>query len=210
MTEADQKILNRVADKLKKSEPIHQTLPGKGLLKIERPVPFLIVYRIPKEGEDHFTNSLGRTESSYIIGEDNKLLCEIVNLVVQTLTHQYSSFLLIEIWMTHKNDAPPFTIYTHQKSAIQVSKKLSTELNNILNYNWSKTAVVSRGDEISAPEGFQSLVPVDEMDKHNVTFIGLEVAPVFINTDTGQPYPLMLRELRSGYSTALRKSFLSL
>ncbi|MCH5717490.1 hypothetical protein [Niabella hibiscisoli] len=46
MTEANQKILNRLQDKLKKSEPIHITLPGNGLLKIEKPVPFLLVYRL--------------------------------------------------------------------------------------------------------------------------------------------------------------------
>ncbi len=48
MTETNQKILNRLQDKLKKSEPIHITLPGNGLLKIEKPVPFLLVYRLEK------------------------------------------------------------------------------------------------------------------------------------------------------------------
>lgn len=206
MTDADQKILNRIADKLNKAEPIHITLPGKGLLKIERPVPFLVVYRIPKE-EDFFSNYLGRSESSYIISEDNKLLCEIIKLVSENLSVKYNAFLLVEIWINNNSEATPFTIHSHQKSAVNISKSLGAELNKILNYSWSKTASVNRSEAITVPPDRQPLMSEAGFEKRHITYIGLEINPVYINAETGQPYPLMLRELRSGYSTALRKSF---
>lgn len=205
MQGSDQKILNRIADKLKKSEPIHITLPGKGLLKIERPVPFLIVFRIPKE-PDVFSSYLGRTESSYIISEDNELLCDIIKIVTQNLSHKYNGFLLIEIWTSHHAGQTPFVIHTHQKSAVGVSKNLRNELNKILHYKWDKTASVKRSQAVAVPPGRHTVMNETELEKQHVTFIGLEIAPVYIDAETGQPYPLLLRELRSGYSTAMRKS----
>lgn len=207
MAEQHHKILNRIADKLKKSEPIHITLPGKGVLKIEQPVPFLVVYRIPEEGKDVFTTSLGRTESSYIIAANNDLLRDVVSLITQTLSDQYNGFLLVEMWMNEDYDAPPFTIHVNQKGITTVSKKLSSELNKILNHGWSKTAVVKRDKTIDLPVSYQPLIEESELEKRNVSFVGLEIAPVYINRATGKPFPLLLRDLRAKYSKALRKGF---
>lgn len=90
--ETEQKILNRISDKLKKAEPIHIALPGQGLLKIEQPAPFLVVYRLPQKEKDDFSNTMGKTESSYIIAEDNALLQNIINLIIKTLSDQYNRF----------------------------------------------------------------------------------------------------------------------
>ena len=206
MTDADQKILNRVGDKLKKAEPIHITLPGKGLLKIEQHVPFLVVFRKPANSDDSFTHTLGRTESSYIIAEDGELLRQIVACIIQHSSEKYNRFLLVETWISAEEGESPFTIHTCQKSAIDVSKKLVTELNNITHHKWSKTATVCRGDAMPLPAGYKPLIDNSELEKGNVTFIGMEIVPVFINSETGEPYPLLLRELRAGYSMALRKS----
>ncbi len=204
--ESEQKILNRINDKLKKAEPIHITLPGQGLLKIEQPAPFLVVYRLPKKEKDYFSNTLGKTESSYIIAEDNALLQNIVHLIIKTLSDQYNRFLLLEIWMATNSNALPFTIHTSHKSTNDVSKKLCAELNKISNHNWLKTATISRDKRTPAPEETQPLISNESIEKGNVTFVGLEIAPFYINSETGEPYPLLLREMRRAFSAALRKS----
>lgn len=40
-----------------------------------------------------------------------------------------------------------------------------------------------------------------------VTLIGVEIAPIYMNMDTGRAYPLVLRDLRAKFSKAIRKGF---
>ncbi|MGN7783060.1 flavohemoglobin expression-modulating QEGLA motif protein [Niabella sp. 22666] len=208
MTEANQKILNRLQDKLKKSEPIHISLPGNGLLKIEKPVPFLLVYRLG-EGKDYFPNRLGKTESAYLIAEDSEdgLMRKIIQAVSNLLADKFNGFLIVETWLSPKVYQSPFTIHISQKRAIDTARKLDTELNKIPIPSWGKTSVIKKQQEPATPEAMQPLLKKEYIEKHGITFIGLEIAPVYVNEATGKPYPLFLRELRANYSKALRKSF---
>lgn len=206
MAEETQKILNRITDKLKKGQPIHETLPGKGLLKIDQAVPFLLVYRHVGNENNAWLQGLAATESSYIIAADNKLLHCIVEAIVHHLYDRFNGFLLVEIWAARATDKPPFTIYVNQKSGNSVSKKFCVELNKISSYNWNKTSVIKRSADIKLPDAYQPLITEQVAEKSGITFLGVEVMPVFINRETGEPYPLLLRDLRAKYTIALRKS----
>ncbi|MCH5599358.1 tyrosine/phenylalanine carboxypeptidase domain-containing protein [Niabella ginsengisoli] len=207
MTEAGQKILNRLQDKLKKSDPIHISLPGNGILKIEKAVPFLLVYRL-RGGKDYFANRLGKTESSYlVIEEDNEgLLVKIVESISNLFADKFKGFLVVETWLAPQPYQSPFTIYINQKSAIDTARKLDAELNKIPIPSWGKTSLIKKQDEPAAPQDKKPLSK-EYLEKHGITLVGLEIAPVYINEITGKPYPLFLRELRASYSKALRKSF---
>src|SRR5690606_10005888 len=58
-----------------------------------------------------------------------------------------------------------------------------------------------------APTYFHPLVDAEEARKSEIVVIGLEIVPVYMNEQTGSPYPLLLRELRERFGKALRKSF---
>lgn len=208
MTDTSQKILNRLQDKLKKAEPIHISLPGNGILKIEKPVPFLLVYRLTG-GKDYFPGRLGKTESAYLIAEDSPdgLLREIVQLVTRVFFDKFKGFLLVEAWQIPLAYRSPFTIYISQKSAVATARKLDTELGKIPVHSWGKASVLKKQETPAAPPGMKALLEKEQLEKEGITLMGIEIAPVYINEVTGKAYPLFLRELRAGYSKALRKSF---
>jgi len=208
MTEAGRKILNRIQDKLKKGEPVHISLPGKGILKIEKPVPFLLIYRLAGS-KDYFANRLCKTESAYLIAEDSAdgLLRPIIQLVSSIFFEKFKGFLLVETWQSLQAYRSPFTIHISQKSAVATGRKLDTELNKIPVPSWDKTSVLKKQEEPGAPPGANVLLGKEQLEKQGITLIGVEIAPVYINEPTGKVYPLFLRELRAGYSRALRKSF---
>lgn len=208
MTDANRKILNRIEGKLKKAEPVHISLPGSGLLKIERPVPFLLVYRL-RNSDDHFPDRLGKTESSYLVANDDSegLMRSIIELVSSFFADQFAAFLVVETWVPPMPYQSPFIVYVSQKSAINTAKKLEAELNKIAIPSWTKNCLIKKQDTVVAPPDTKPLLSGEYLKKHGITLIGLQVAPIYVNEATGRAYPLFLRELRGSYSKALRKSF---
>src|SRR3546814_11196569 len=104
MLMAEKKLLNKILDKIKKSESFRINLPCQGIIKMEKPVPFLVFYRIPLDGKDGFTSKLGKTESSYLFAEDTTdcNLGDLVRPLADLLEVKFNGFLLYEVWLSER------------------------------------------------------------------------------------------------------------
>lgn len=186
-------------------------LPNGGKLHMDRPVPFLLVYRIPSGGKDAFTPTLGQTESAYLVSSgsaDDTITPMVIKTVANKLADKFGGFMLLEVWLADTAEAAAFTVHLNQKSALPVAEKLRHELQAIrLSHHAGSAAVLERQKKMPAPPYFGALVENEEARKSEIILIGLEIAPVYINEQTGTPYPLILRELREGFGKALKKSF---
>lgn len=207
ITTPEKKVINRILDKIKKKEPLRINIPGNGLINMEKPVPFMVVYRIPPNGKDGFTSRLGKTESSYLYAEDCPECSEIVKSIATYLSDQFKGFLLFEVWLSEKKEAIPFTVHVSQKSGLEVAQKLKDELNkiNILG-NYMRTEI-NKGKDVVAPPYYKPLISDIDANKSAITLIGFEIAPIYMNVSTDRAYPLFLRDLRSKFSKAIRKGF---
>lgn len=202
------KLNKKIEDKLKKGEPIRMSLPDKGLLRIERPLPFLIVYRIPESGKDQFIRSLTKTESSFIIAQESEeyRVDVLVNHIAQLLADKFGSVLILELWVPENVQQESFVIHLHQKAALKTAEILQRELQHIQLTGTKITAELNKQkDPVCAPHA-PPLVDPETARKNQIIFLGIEVAPVYMNTATGKPFPLFLRELRTAFGKALRKS----
>lgn len=208
MTET-KKIINRILDKINKSEPIYQTLPGKGVLKMEKPVPFLVLYRIPPDGKNDLTSKLGKTESSYLFVKDisDESFIEIIHAVSNALADKFKSFLLFEFWLTEASEEESFTIHISQKSAQDAAIVLNQELEKIHIDGFSITSQINHGKSVVTPPSLDPIYDITRATKSGITLIGLEISPIYINENTGTEYPIILRELRSQFSLAMKKCF---
>lgn len=207
MSPTEKKLINRILDKIKKEEAMRITLPGNGLINMEKPVPFMVVYRIPPSGKDGFTSRLGKTESSYIYVEDSPENTEIVRSVAEALSDMFKGFLLLEVWLSEKTIAPPFTIHVSQKSGSEVAEKLYDELGKIVILGNPLKTEISTGKDVVAPPYYKPFINDKDASRMGVTLIGVEIAPIYMNMDTGRAYPLVLRDLRAKFSKAIRKGF---
>ena len=92
---AARNVLSTIRTRLKKGEPINIELPASGVLNIDRPMPFLLVYRFPHDGKDYFTYQLGMTESSYVMAHDDEggSLTELLQGLINELSQTFGSFL---------------------------------------------------------------------------------------------------------------------
>ena len=60
-------VLDGILDQLKAGRPVRRRLPGGGLVHIDRPLPFLCVYRQPQAAADAGTDRLLRGGAAYMI-----------------------------------------------------------------------------------------------------------------------------------------------
>lgn len=208
MEKKQEKVLNQIQDKLKKGEPIRLSLPDKGILKIDKPVPFLLVYRVPKKGKDNFAYNLAKTESSYLITSDyeGSGLTELLKLISAYLADQFGGFMLVEIWHQAKLDDKAFTIRVNQKGTLSMATKLTEELNALRIGNQKITASLDKQKTAVAPPGRSPLIDKNVAKQSEIVLVGVEIAPVYNDVKTGKPYPLFMRELRAAFGKSLRKS----
>lgn len=68
------------------------------------------------------------------------------------------------------------------------------------------TAVILKGKQRHPPD-MPPLLEADELKELEALLIGVEVSSFYINPETGDSFPLMLRRLVDGFSKALRKTF---
>lgn len=206
MTVSQKKISDRVLSRLKQNNPVHMKLPGNGIINIDQPVPFLLVYRIPPSGEDQFTLKLGKTESSYIMAGEGDMPLQLINEISSELSDRFGAFMLLEVWVTEREEADDFTIHVSHEGARVLAEKLQAELNSIRISRTSLAASIKETDQISPPY-YKPLLDKKKAKRSESLLLGLEIKPIYINPKTGRSYPLFLRELRKTFGKALRKTF---
>ncbi|HMQ50971.1 MAG TPA: hypothetical protein PKD98_02660, partial [Anaerolineae bacterium] len=108
-------LIERIQVQLSSGKKVRDKLPPEGRLHIDRPLPFLCVYRRPPQLDDPGMEQLVISEAAHLISSgDPKLkpdLARLVQTIAQTMTAKFKGFLLIEIWAAPRsqpaNGAPP-------------------------------------------------------------------------------------------------------
>ena len=95
-------VIQDACARLAQNRPIRQPLPGGGMLRIDRRLPFLCVYRRNPRRRDAGTARLVMSEASYIVAPGTapvrRGLKELVRQMGQTVAGILGSFLLLEVW----------------------------------------------------------------------------------------------------------------
>jgi hypothetical protein len=93
----DEALIGVVRERLAAGKPIRRTLAGGGRLHIDRPLPFLCVYRAPGT-PDPGTADLVRTQASYLIAPPELDVRELVGAITAALAEVCGACLVLELW----------------------------------------------------------------------------------------------------------------
>lgn len=96
-------------------KPLALALPGQGALKLDRPLPFLALIRVPLKEPEHFPQLLSNA-SAFLLwdepavrqesGEDPEALLEaLLRTLIRRLQPRYGAFLLLELWPQEQRDS---------------------------------------------------------------------------------------------------------
>ncbi len=215
------RLVRVVGKRLSEGKQVRRTLPVWGRLAIDRPLPFLCVYRRPKKAEKDATFRLVTSEASYLTCLADKRqregIARLAGTVAEAITEKFGSILVLEVWAGLSAPVqdgispgalqPEFRIFAPKNDHhAALTDAFEEELRRI-KIGRKRARVETVESNRRWPRGLSQIIAADEARKTGCVFYGLEVSPIYINPDTGEAYPGVLRILRRRLSVALRRVF---
>ncbi len=212
------RLIQSICARLAEDKPVRRTLPGWGRIHIDRRLPFLCVYRRPVRGSDEGTARLLTSEASYLLAPSDRgvqaSLGKLVTAVARMMSEQFGAFLLLEIWAgkPKPSDAgdpltPHFRIVAPRKTgSTGFTETFAESLRKVSIAKRTAVVEVSRSKKRS-PRSLGPIVPEPGTESTPWDLFGLEIEPVYRDSDSGEVYPLLMRELEHSLTRALRQTF---
>ncbi len=207
-------VCRRVAD----GKPVRRKLAPWGRVHVDRPLPFLIVYRRPSARADTDTESLIVGEASYVIASGARRSRASVSALVEGISEiqaqSFGAFLIVELWSTPDADIPEgqtswrphFRIHRPRKSRLTATiGSLENALAEIRVKGEFATVEVAPVTSASPP-GLPPLMTASRAAALGVQVIGIELHPVFRDPGLTESYPLVHRTLHRGISRAVQRA----
>lgn len=198
-------FIKKTTRSLKRGKQVHRRLPDGGLLYIDRPLPFLILFRHPAGQPDHATANFLKAFASYIISHEERTeeLRPLVQSIAQAMAGKFGAFMIIELKAAPTPDAPLFKVLGPEEQLPTTTQTLEQELQSIkLTGIPTSVEVASNAPLLQEPH---CLLPEEQLKKYSILMLGLQLKPIYKNAD-GTVYPLLLRALRQKLTNALMKT----
>ena len=213
----NQKLIDEIVQSLSEDKGVRKDLAETGRLHIDRPLPFLCVYRRPTDHADKGTEHLIMGEASYLIAAgDAKFehdLQALVENVSKTLADKFGAFLIIEVWAAGVEEKT-VGYSTGSKAKFRIFTDKTKELPSTIETlkEWLESLKIRREVEIVigkgfSPPGMKPLLDEETIRKSSCLVIGLEVSPIYRDPETGEIYLSILSDLRRRFSNALQQTF---
>ncbi|MEX1182110.1 MAG: tyrosine/phenylalanine carboxypeptidase domain-containing protein [Gemmatimonadota bacterium] len=197
-------LTERTLRAFRADEHVRERLDGV-VLNIDRQLPYLFIYRQPQDRADPGTERLILGEASYLIVEGTSdRVRSTVHALAETATAELGSFLLLEVW-SGEPGSNSFVVHAPAGPAPAVVNALRRGL-DALQTGHHETSVVVRAGDDRHPPGMLPLLDTHTCWQIGCLLIGLEVPPLFRDSETGEVYPVFLRQLRALLSPVLRQA----
>ena len=189
---------------LRAGQPVRLDVPG-GRLHIDRPLPFLCVYRGGDEGA-----ALVHGQGSYLVVDDDGCTQQVTQLtqaIAELLAEQFGSVLLAELWVVpaSQTGAPEYRIVLGSDQPPAAITALSESLERTRTRGRAGRVDIVTGATV-APNGLAPLVADSTARTLGCLHVGLEVPATFLDPESGRLFPLDFRALQADMGQALRKA----
>lgn len=213
----DLELAHSLCERFAAGRTIRRQFRPSGRVVIERPLPFLFVYRTPPEGTEPGTASLIQGEASYLVAPPDRAAAAAVEALVAGVAEharaRFGGFLVVELWSGPPDrtatpdapDSPGFRILTPPDLASSSTvAAFARSLRQVVLFGRKARVSVVGSDRTSAP-GFEPFFDASATQAGGVRTLGLEVRPVYHDA-AGAVYPMARRNLRRQLGPALRRA----
>jgi len=207
----------RIREQTEAGKRLRREVFGDGRISIDRPLPFLVLYRRPSGGHDPGTAELATAGAAYLVATAergaHKEVLALVDVVRELSMDQFGAFLLVEVWSRPPGHAPiggrddgprepGFRLFASPEGAAAdgALEVLAKQLRRIK--STGRVAQVEVPDQASAFP--KRLRPLFKKGRTDLLQIGIEVEPSYRDFDAETVFPGVLRTLRAGLDSALR------
>ena len=213
-------FIQNVCEKIRKNQPIRMDLPGWGRVHIDRQLPFLCLYRLPKNREDVGTYKFVLSEASYIIADEaltDNGLSKLIEAIARTASEECGAFLLIEVWSMHlleeENGSSPqnrkemFTIVSKKKGLLTPEIETMENRLSTVKIDELSASVGIKYTITMAPREMKPIIDTKSLSVTNSYMLGLAIKPIYQDHTGAQLYPFKLSKLQQSISKVLKKTF---
>jgi uncharacterized protein (TIGR02421 family) len=216
-----ERLIRVVGERLSEGKQVRRTLPVWGRLAIDRPLPFLCVYRRPRRTSDTATFRLVTSEASYLtcLAERRQQagVSRLAGVVAETMAERFGSFLVVELWagkpVPVENGVsvaplrPGFRLFAPKDNDHAALTDSFEEMLRRIRLGGRRATVETIESARRWPRALAPIIPREEADRIGCLFYGLEISPIYIDPVSGQVYPGVLRNVRRRLTVALRRVF---
>ena len=202
----------KLAKKMNGDEGFEFHLKGVGVLRMERKLPFLLVYRYENEtNRDKVIENMVKNEASYIVCQSQQFprFREILKDVVKIMSDEFGAFLLLEIW---PDENPVTLVNTAGFEIFGPSDFLENIVSPIKEYieNMNLAGLDPKAEltpsEKRCPENSEPLLDRDTIKQLECLMLGLKIEPFYKDNITKRVYPILTRRLYSSFSEVFKKA----
>lgn len=200
-------LVQEVINELKDEKLVNKVLQDRGKLRIERNLPFLLIYRY-KAIPVHQTVKLVMGESSYFLasGKEDDLegISKLLQSISKILSKSFGSVMLFEIWEGKPNNNQ-FKIKAPKDIAPATVETLVKELNKLCE-DFPGLGVQVDHTNVRHPEDMNPLLTIEECQEVGCFLMGMEIPPFYRNVEHDEFYYLYFRTLKKRLSSIFRKT----
>jgi uncharacterized protein (TIGR02421 family) len=201
--------IESIRQSIRKGRSVRLSLPKWGWLYIDRKLPFLFLHRSPVEQRSFGTELLTLSEASALVIPEDLDQLDAHRLLYDTLVEELAEenrFLVVELSSGEVTDVEKpgrpvpvvrIEIVGDLDGDAELIRSLEDALELIEVLDQRPTVVCSQKDASET----------DWTDRSSgVTKLGLVLEPVWVNPETREPFPIVLRDFRYALATALKKT----
>jgi uncharacterized protein (TIGR02421 family) len=220
-TAAPSEWVRHCRERVNRKKKLFVRLPGGGRVHIDRPLPFLCLYRHPRQPMPEEAEQLVTSQAAYAIarsGRDRRIVGSIANWWADEIVQRFGAILILEVWLESSsplekeqfrtNYRPEFTVryLAAQEEKISSTATILEKSLGRVRVQQQQAAVTIEAAASPAPP---DLPPVSRRQRgaSQVFQLGMKVRPVFVNAATGGVFPLLFEDLREQVSVALKETF---
>jgi uncharacterized protein (TIGR02421 family) len=203
---------------VKEGKALRRRIQPWGRVHVDRPLPFLVVYRRPANRKDSGTERLAVGEASYILASGDRRshagLSSLAEGIAGTLSESFGAFLIIELWSAPDPVTPPedgawqpgFRIVRPKRSRLATTVEVLEKALAEVRIKGEFAPVEVASETSVRPPGLPPLIAADRAEDLGCQMLGIEVQPVFRDPATGEGFPLVRQALHKGLSRALQRA----
>ncbi len=211
-------LIREIRGLIQDEKRVRKSLPEGGILNIDRQLPFLLVYRQPENRVDYGTEKLITGEASFLLvsakPKYHRFVTSLVTEIAEILSERLGAFLILEIWSEDRSndkecpiveEGPEFKVLTYLSNReYNLGHRFKKRLEKIKLNKTPANVKISRVKTIY-PKGLKPLYKHPLKQESKISFIGLEVTPVYQHPEDTQDFPLTLRPLRKSMARVLKQ-----
>jgi uncharacterized protein (TIGR02421 family) len=212
-----EKELGEIIARVAAGKRVRRRLDSGFHMHLERPLPFLVLYRARHEPDDSDIRRLVTSGASWLIAPTTAHAdtCGLVAAIAQPMAERFGAYLLLELWEASTDRRPADTprgvrqpTFTVMCDTLPPDDETIEQLVRALGDIPLRPRQLEVAREAGATAHPPELPPIDvpASTRYALHRIGLAMQPPYRQSGTGIAYPVVYRVLRRGLTHALRRT----